>query len=78
MSEWTQDLAEVVVFGHVLVDTNQLDIARDVLDYFEKPHKWQPEHELWEEAGRPHGASDKGWDEFLHRLDWLAGLEDGS
>jgi hypothetical protein len=71
---WTDDFAEVVVFGHVLVTTNELDDARSVLDYFEKPHKWQPEYELWIEAGRPREASDAGWAQFTHNLQWLGGL----
>lgn len=27
--------------------------VKDVLDYFEKPWKWDPEHEEWVAGGRP-------------------------
>ena len=42
---WIYDPDEVAAFGHVLVDTGELESARDVLYYVEKPHKWSPEHE---------------------------------
>jgi hypothetical protein len=61
MMSWIHDPDEVLAFGHVLVDTGEIDTAKDVLYYFEKPHKWQPEYELWEKAGRPGDASVAGW-----------------
>jgi hypothetical protein len=71
---WTADFAEVLEFGHVLVDTGELDTADETLYYFEKPHKWQTVRDAWEAAGRPRDSSDTGWDAFLHELEELAGL----
>ena len=65
---WIYDPDEVAAFGHVLVDTGELESARDVLYYVEKPHKWAPEHELWETAGRPGDAAVAGWDAYLRAL----------
>ena len=66
---WIYDPDEVAAFGYVLVDTGELESARDVLYYVEKPHKWSPEHELWEAAGRPGDASVTGWDSVPARAD---------
>jgi hypothetical protein len=70
---WIHDPDEVLAFGRVLVDSDELDSARDVLDYIEKPQKWNNEHELWEHNGSPCDSTERGWDEFLRGLLVLGG-----
>jgi hypothetical protein len=65
---WVNDSTEVLAFAHVLTDAGHLNDIQDALYFFEKPHKWEREHEIWNGCDRPtHG--DEGWDWFLRKLD---------
>jgi hypothetical protein len=65
---WYADHDELVHFANVLVDTDWFESPRGVVYFFEKPWKWEPQHQLWEQSGRP--ASDAGatWDAFISLL----------
>lgn len=68
---WTTDLAELVAFASVAIDAALIeDTAKDMLYFFEKPQKWEPEHELWVNANRP-VIGDDGWPFFCRQLDRL-------
>jgi hypothetical protein len=67
MSEWTEDLGELVALAGALVDADWLDTPRDVVDFFEKPWKWSDCREAWQASGRP-GCDDAGWEMFGARL----------
>lgn len=43
LPQWFDDPDEMHEFARYLVDTGDLDKVGDVLDYFEKPWKWDPE-----------------------------------
>jgi hypothetical protein len=72
-SRWFADPNEVIEFAGILVRADWLDTAQEVLDYLEKPHKYDPEYELWVGCGRP-DLDDQGWDWFARKLEELAGL----
>lgn len=42
---------ERVTFAHVLVDAEMLWDAVDVLAYFDRPWRWEPEYQVWREVG---------------------------
>ncbi|MDD4865739.1 MAG: hypothetical protein PHQ28_00980 [Mycobacterium sp.] len=54
---WYADSSEVVVLASVLVDADWLSTPRDVIEFFEKPWKWDDLHQLWTRAGRPRAPS---------------------
>jgi hypothetical protein len=50
---------DIVTFGHVLAGTILLgsdDAIATLLSYFEKPHKWEGEYQMWRAFG---GTLDK-------------------
>lgn len=57
----TADAAEM------LTAAGRLDGAGDVLEFFRRPWKWQPEVDLWRQCGSPR-AADAGWVLFAARL----------
>lgn len=42
-------------FARILQSALMLGTADDVIEYFEKPWHWQPEYDIWIEAGKPTG-----------------------
>jgi hypothetical protein len=70
---WYASYPNVIGFAGILVRANELDSATEVLDYLEKPHKWDPEYELWVGCGHP-DLDDQGWNWFTRKLEELAGL----
>ena len=70
MSDWNEDnpgVNEVLTFGRILVAADWFDTPQNLLDYFEKPYKWDREHELWVGCDRPEVES-QGWPWFLVKL----------
>lgn len=65
---WTENRLEVGQVARMLVDAEVLSSARDVVDFLEKPWKWEPERALWLSAGRPR-VGEPGWELFAARLD---------
>lgn len=53
--------------ARMLVSADWFTTAEEVLDYFDKPHRYQPEADLWIDAGRP-SLDEPGWDLFAARL----------
>jgi hypothetical protein len=73
---WINDHWQLCEFARVLVDADpSFDAAQQVCDFFEKPYKWEAEHQIWVDSGRP--TSDKNesgfdrWDEFCEHLEQL-------
>lgn len=54
---WYSDHREVVDFASVMVDADRLSTPSDVVYFFEKPWKWDPDFAVWAAAGRPVGPS---------------------
>jgi hypothetical protein len=44
---------ELVAFARVLYEGDELNTARDVIDFFDKPMKWTEERDSWILAGEP-------------------------
>lgn len=57
-----------IEFASILIFADWLTEANDVLDFFEKPHKWDREHQAWTAAGMP-GPQDRGWEAFCATLE---------
>jgi hypothetical protein len=51
-------------FGVVLVSAGVLHDVGGVLDYFEKPWKWNREYNLWHQVGEPTEDNPDSWDAF--------------
>jgi hypothetical protein len=66
--DWVLDREIVQYFGSILVAADVLDTPHLVLDYFEKPHKWDPEFQLWDACNRPESGEIVGWDWFVAKL----------
>lgn len=69
---WYHHHDEVLAFAGVLASGGQLDTPRDVVYYFEKPHKWDNAHELWVGCNRPDPDTREdlqSWCWFLSKLD---------
>jgi hypothetical protein len=62
-NDWLNVYTEVVNFGGVLLAVGELPDAEALQYYYEKPHKYTPEHESWVAAGRP--------DEFPAMAEWI-------
>ena len=65
---WFASIEEAFTFAGVLVRADRLDTPQLVLDYFEKPYKWSPEHDNWVACDRP-DLDDEGWTTFLKMLE---------
>jgi hypothetical protein len=72
---WYADPDQVLQFARVLVRADHLDSIDHVLDYFEKPYNWDPEHAKYVEQGSPWpdafmgtGAEYARWDRFVMAL----------
>ena len=63
-TEWWEDRSYVTEFGRLLYEADILDIAPLIMDYFEKPWKWTPEHEAWVALDRP-TPEGGDWDRFI-------------
>jgi hypothetical protein len=68
VEQWFADPDEVLRFGTALVDADEFEKPRDVLEYIEKPWKWDPEHFQWAELGRPHEDAGLMWEKFVRGL----------
>ena len=65
--DWITDHDELCRFAAVLLYVHRSS-AQDILYFFEKPWKWEPEHQIWVDCGRPDSAEDEGWEAFLDQL----------
>lgn len=61
-SSETLDVAEMLIAATWLVT------PQDVVEYFRKPYKWEPQASTWRTSGSPL-EHDEGWDFFLSRLE---------
>lgn len=66
MAGWTDGHKELAEVAGMLVDLQALDSAEDVVDFLEKPWKWETERDAWISADRPH-PTDAGWELFTAR-----------
>ena len=63
---WYTNPQEVIDFAHILVDADALEPGqRAVIYYFEKPWKWDVEHRVWCDSGRPDASSGPRWNVLL-------------
>lgn len=53
---WETDHGTLVLFADVLVTTGCLIEPREVVDFFDRPHKWSPEFHAWHRNGSPVGV----------------------
>jgi len=66
---WLADYRQVVVFAHILDQADEFATVNAVLDYFDGPHKWAPEHAWWVAFGCPHQESGLPWQDFEAKLE---------
>jgi hypothetical protein len=50
---WWREHEELEAFARVLYEGDELNTARDVLDFLEKPMKWTEARDNWILAGEP-------------------------
>ena len=62
MTRWYSHEDQVVAFGRDLLAGNVISSTTGLLEYFEKPWHWQPEHDWWETHGRTDNPND--WTEY--------------
>lgn len=62
--EWWRDHSERIAFAHVLLDSGEIVLIRDLLRYFEKPWNWDPGYERWAAAGRP-VQGEPEWEAYI-------------
>ena len=67
---WYDDREIEWSFASVLVDQMLLQDVEAVLYFFEKPWKWTPEYELWNQHGAPQ-EGDAEYYVFVAALDEL-------
>jgi hypothetical protein len=70
--DWTTDHTELCRLAAVLLYTRPDTTPLAVLEFFERPWKWEPEHQIWVDCGRPDNSEDAGWESFVARLDAAA------
>ncbi|SUA31457.1 Uncharacterised protein [Mycolicibacterium fortuitum] len=66
---WSDRSRPVWDFAQVLRAADLMPLDED--EYWEEPHKWDREHQLWHATGRPHqppfdGPISLEWNRFLH------------
>ncbi len=54
---WYSDHREVVALASILVDADWLSTPRDVVDFFDRPWKYDDQLKIWAAAGRPQPPS---------------------
>lgn len=64
---WAGDHAELLELARALVAAEWLTNADEVLDFMEKPHKWDSCRQAWVTSGRP-TLESAGWEMFTARL----------
>jgi len=52
-----QTLDGLCEFATILIDAGYLNAATDVVYFFEKPHKWIKEYEIWQGCNEQKPAS---------------------
>jgi hypothetical protein len=67
-TSWYTVPAEVQLFGQALVSAGIFTTAQEVMDYWEKPHKWDPEHDIWHYLQRP-GPDNASWELFVRKVE---------
>jgi len=50
---WHEERGEVLAFARAMSAAHEFDGPDGVIYYFEKPWKWDREHDAWVLAGRP-------------------------
>ena len=66
-NQWARDPREVRLFAGAMVEADYLRDAQSVLDYFDYPTDWSPQHAWWDATGRStdqvvwEAAEDRGW-----------------
>ena len=58
MTRWYSHEDQVVAFGRDLVTADVISTTTGLLEYFEKPHAWNREHDWWETHGRTDNPDD--------------------
>jgi hypothetical protein len=76
-NRWFDDHDEVVYFATILLDSGQLpDDTREVVYYFDRPYKWDKEHDIWESHDRPVPHLDivaEEWETYCNNTDaWMS------
>lgn len=70
-THWTKDYHEVIYFMSILWHADELQTSvsdiSSVYDYLQAPHKWNDEHEVWDQMERPEPDSTD-WDQFVTAL----------
>jgi len=69
--DWITDHDELCRLAAVLLYARH-STGLEVLEFFERPWKWEPEHQLWVDCGRPDNSVDEGWESFVEQLDAAA------
>lgn len=64
---WYADHSTLVGFAHILTAAGALTTAEEAIEFFDQPWKWDKEHVLWTDAGRP--APDTDADRWQQLLD---------
>lgn len=67
--DWDENFSEVLRFARVLNNAEEFDNPNEVLYYFEKPYKWDKEHDQWTEFEEPYDEDDENWGDFIEYLD---------
>lgn len=57
-SKWFEKHDNLTAFASVLIDLGTFERPKDVLYFFEKPWKWEPEWERWVALGKPLDLDD--------------------
>jgi len=58
-------------FARVLWESDLLNSGEDILDFYEKPYKWDEEFLIWLSYGSPDSES-LAWDDFLAKVQSLS------
>jgi DNA-binding transcriptional MocR family regulator len=81
---WYAELDQMNEFAHVLVESDLIVEPSELIYYYEKPWKWEPEHKIWRSRGKPlrpypegqpktSDADATAWDQLLEAFNALHG-----
>lgn len=63
-----QDLPEYKSFARAMVNSNTLQTADSVLDFFTEPNKYRRHYVIWNELGKPIDETRETWTMFMEAI----------
>lgn len=75
LTVWFQHSDERNTFARVLVEAGLVPDVDGILDFYEKPYKWDDDYALWVRFGRPTSDDEIVWEKFVDEVIGMSQVE---